>query len=95
MIILFITLASIPLTAALEGAVLLALYNWFVLPNFASMPHLGFLELIGISLLINVMAAQFIPHDDDDDKMAIQAILQSVIRSVVALATGAVIHYFA
>ena len=86
----------VPLTLY-NGWVLSVMWNWFVPNIFPTLPSLSIGEALGISLVVSAFI--YVPQKTDENKNPwvrfLSALLSPVLRGLLLLAIGMVVHWLA
>lgn len=89
-------LATMVVGAVMSGWVLSVMWGWFVVPF--GVPPIGIAWAIGISLVVGYMTYQSdaVVKTDDEDRVqtVVNLVALAVLRPLLALAIGAIVHAF-
>lgn len=85
--------ALIVLSASLNGYVLSKLWAWFVVTTFHA-PALSLPAAIGLGLVVSYLTYQHIDTAKNPESKWWTPLLVAVLRPLIALAFGAVVHSF-
>lgn len=90
-------LAAVPMTL-FNGWMLSIMWNWFIPHIFSSMPTLSIGAAIGLSLVISAFVyipAKEAAEDEDPWVRFVGILLNPVLRGLLLLAIGAIVHSIA
>lgn len=90
-----ISLAALIIAASsiLNGWVLTKLWAWFVVPVFG-LPALGVATAVGLGLIVHHLTHQHINAAKDPDAKWWVTLLEVLLRPLIVLGLGAVVHCF-
>ncbi|QQG45560.1 MAG: hypothetical protein HYW89_01360 [Candidatus Sungiibacteriota bacterium] len=74
----------------LSGVALKLLWGWFMVPTLG-LPVISLVQAIGVGIVISFLTQQHIPRDKDEAK---ELLIYEVIKPVLAIAVGWVVHLF-
>lgn len=77
-----------------EGFVALKLWNWFLLPIFPNLPHLIYIQMIGIILAVAAIKPRNTPTYKVDEENRNRNLFFSLIAPWVALLIAYVVHTY-
>ncbi len=76
-----------------HGLSLSILWGWFIAPKFKA-PTLGIVEAMGISLIVGILTAQYIPNDENSEEFCLNGLLHNLTVPIIGLLTGWILHFF-
>ncbi|HEY4515210.1 MAG TPA: hypothetical protein VJJ22_03585 [Candidatus Paceibacterota bacterium] len=83
-------IALLVVTYLLNGAALMLLWGWFMVPTF-SLPSLSLSQAIGVGIVISFLAQPYIPKDEDGRN---ESIVHDIIVPFLATLIGWIVHQF-
>ena len=93
-LIAFIALVLMIVSAMVNGWALSILWGWFIVPVFG-LPKISIVQAAGINLLATTIVAQRPKDDEDDPKLSLaKDFLFSILHPFLALMLGYVVHLF-
>lgn len=90
--IAFTAISLFVLACLLEGLALVNLWEWYVVP--LGCQQISFFHAIGLSLLVNLLTYHFYDFQKNDKPSVIQPLMFLLVRPLVVLSVGWLLHFF-
>lgn len=87
---------SIPLTI-FRGYVIVTMWNWFVVPQFSSAPHISIAGAIGLSLLVSIFhpsSEKEEKHSDNGLENMFIALARGGVLTLILWGMAAIVHCY-
>src|SRR5688572_29285692 len=83
-------------SAVLNGLALSVMWGWFIVPTF-SLPQITIVQAIGIGMVVGFLTHQDIdcePKKEDTNEKLSKAVAHVILRPLMALLFGGILHTF-